>query len=111
MDVLLVNPPDIASKYKDVLGLTAPPLGLAYIGAVLEQNSVKVTILDAPALDMDLQGYQRKLAKMHVDLLGVQTTTPTIKQALAVGRVTKELRPDCTVTMGGYHATFMPEQL
>jgi len=111
MEVLLVNPPDIKSKYKDVLGLTAPPLGLAYIGAVLEENDVKVTILDAPALDMDLQGYRRELARKHVDLLGVQTTTPTIKQALAVGKITKELHPECTVTMGGYHATFMPEQV
>ncbi|MGA7470409.1 MAG: radical SAM protein [Halobacteriota archaeon] len=111
MEVLLVNPPDIASKYKDVLGLTAPPLGLAYIGAVLEENDVKVTILDAPALDMDFQGYQRELANKHVDLLGVQTTTPTIKQALAVGKITKELHPECTVTMGGYHDTFMPEQV
>jgi len=111
MEVLLVNPPDIASKYKDVLGLTAPPLGLAYIGAVLEENDVKVTILDAPALDMDFQGYQRELANKHVDLLGVQTTTPTVKQALAVGKITKELHPECTVTMGGYHATFMPEQV
>ena len=111
MEVLLVNPPDIASKYKDVLGLTAPPLGLAYIGAVLEENDVKVTILDAPALDMDFQGYQRELANKHVDLLGVQTTTATIKQALAVGKITKELHPECTVTMGGYHATFMPEQV
>ncbi|MGB9371510.1 MAG: radical SAM protein [Halobacteriota archaeon] len=111
MEVLLVNPPDITSKYKDVLGLTAPPLGLAYIGAVLEENDVKVTILDAPALDMNFQGYQRELANKHVDLLGVQTTTPTIKQALAVGKITKELYPECMVTMGGYHATFMPEQV
>jgi len=111
MEVLLVNPPDIKSKYKDVLGLTAPPLGLAYIGAVLEENDVKVTILDAPALDMDCQGYQRELANKHVDLLGVQTTTPTIKQALTVGKITKELYPECMVTMGGYHATFMPEQV
>ena len=111
MEVLLVNPPDIKSKYKDVLGLTAPPLGLAYIGAVLEENDVKVTILDAPALDMDFQGYQRELANKHVDLLGVQTTTPTIKQALTVGKITKELYPECMVTMGGYHATFMPEQV
>jgi len=111
MEVLLVNPPDIKSKYKDVLGLTAPPLGLAYIGAVLEENDVKVTILDAPALDMDFQGYQRELANKHVDLLGVQTTTPTIKQALTVGKITKELYPECMVTMGGYHANFMPEQV
>jgi len=39
---------------------------------------------------MDLQGYQRELAHKHVDRR-VQTTTPTIKQALAVGKITKEL--------------------
>ena len=111
MEVLLVNPPDISSKYKDVLGLTAPPLGLAYIGAVLEDNGVNVSILDAPALDMDLEGFRREIAHKHVDLLGVQTTTPTIRQALGVGKMTKELCPECTVSMGGYHATFMPEQL
>jgi anaerobic magnesium-protoporphyrin IX monomethyl ester cyclase len=111
MDVLLVNPPDIASKYKDVLGLTAPPLGLAYIAAVLEQNGVNVTVVDAPALNMDLYAYERMLKNTHVDLLGVQTTTPTIKQALAVARITKALKPDCAVTLGGYHATFTADQL
>jgi radical SAM superfamily enzyme YgiQ (UPF0313 family) len=111
MDVLLVNPPDIASKYKDVLGLTAPPLGLAYIAAVLEQNGVKVTVVDAPALNMDLYAYERMLKNTNVDLLGVQTTTPTIKQALAVARITKALKPDCAVTLGGYHATFTADQL
>ena len=111
MDVLLVNPPDVSSKYKELLGLTAPPLGLAYIGAVLEQNDINVTILDAPALDMDMQAYERKLSGMRVDLLGVQTTTPTVKQALDVGEITKSVHPDCTVTMGGYHATFMAQQL
>ena len=111
MNVLLVNPPDITCKYKDVLGLTAPPLGLAYIAAVLEQNSVDVTVVDAPALNMDLPAYERMLKKTRVDLLGVQTTTPTIKQALAVARVTKALKPDCAVTLGGYHATFTADQL
>ncbi|MGZ4914351.1 MAG: B12-binding domain-containing radical SAM protein [Halobacteriota archaeon] len=111
MNVLLVNPPDVSSKYRELLGLTAPPLGLAYIGAVLEQNDIDVTIIDAPALDMDLQDYQRAISKTSVDLLGVQTTTPTIKQALAVARITKATHPDSTITMGGYHATFMAQQL
>ncbi len=111
MDVLLVNPPDVSSKYRELLGLTAPPLGLAYIGAVLEQNDIDVTIIDAPALDMGLEDYRRAVSKMSVDLLGVQTTTPTIKQALAVARITKAAHPDSTVTMGGYHATFMAQQL
>jgi len=110
MEVLLVNPPEIQSRYKE-LGLTAPPLGLAYIAAVLEENSVKVKILDAPALNMDFYKYRKAVSKLNVDVLGVQTTTPTINHALQVAQITREERPDCVVTLGGYHATFMPNQI
>ena len=111
MEVLLVNPPEIQSKYSEFLGLTAPPLGLAYIAAVLEENSIKVKILDAPALNMDFYKYRQTVSKLNVDVLGVQTTTPTISQALQVAQITKEEHPDCVVTLGGYHATFMSHQL
>jgi len=111
MEVLLVNPPEIQSKYKEFLGLTAPPLGLAYIAAVLEENSIKVKILDAPALNMDFYKYRKAVSKLNVDVLGVQTTTPTINQALQVAQITKEEQSDCVITLGGYHATFMPNQI
>ena len=111
MEVLLVNPPEIQSKYRELLGLTAPPLGLAYIAAVLEENSIKVKILDAPALNMDLYKYRKAVSKLNVDILGVQTTTPTIDQALQVAQITKKEHPDCVVTLGGYHATFMSHQI
>ena len=79
MEVLLVNPPDIKSKYKDVLGLTAPPLGLAYIGAVLEERRQGHHFRCAGPRS-GLAGLRRELARKHVDLLGVQTTTPTISK-------------------------------
>ena len=41
MKVLLINPPYNSSKYK-FIGLVAPPLGLAYIAAVLETGGVEV---------------------------------------------------------------------
>ena len=48
VDVVLINPPDIHSKYEEFLGLTAPPLGLGYIAAVLEKKDYNVAIIDAP---------------------------------------------------------------
>ncbi len=48
MKVLMINPPYSSSKYK-FIGLVAPPLGIAYIAAMLERNGVEVKILDAPA--------------------------------------------------------------
>ena len=48
VDVVLINPPDIHSKYEEFLGLTAPPLGLGYIAVVLEKKGYNVAIIDAP---------------------------------------------------------------
>ena len=52
MKVLLVNPPYNSSKYR-FIGLVAPPLGIAYIAAVLEKKGFDVSIIDAPAIEMD----------------------------------------------------------
>ena len=52
MKVLFVNPPQTASKYK-FMGVIAPPLGIAYMAGVLQENNVDVEILDASAEDMD----------------------------------------------------------
>ena len=51
MKVLMINPPYSSSKYK-FIGLVAPPLGIAYIAAMLEKNDITVKILDAPALEI-----------------------------------------------------------
>ena len=54
MDVLLINPPWIKRKgniWRGVAGCS-PPLGLAYLAAVLEKRGIKVRILDAQAEDI-----------------------------------------------------------
>lgn len=50
VEVLLINPPESTNKYRTFLNVLAPPLGIAYIGAVLEENGISVKIIDAPAL-------------------------------------------------------------
>ena len=52
MKVLFVNPPQTASKYK-FMGVIAPPLGIAYMAGVLQENNIDVEILDATAEDKD----------------------------------------------------------
>ena len=49
LKVALVNPPaSQCFEVQSILGLNAPPLGLAYIGAVLERDGYNVTMIDAP---------------------------------------------------------------
>lgn len=105
MKVLFVNPPQTASKYK-FMGVIAPPLGIAYMAGVLQENNIDVEILDASAEDMDFKDVEKELLKRKPDLVALTALTPTIGRALETAQVVKEILPDSIVVMGGYHPTF-----
>lgn len=105
MKVLFVNPPQTASKYK-FMGVIAPPLGIAYMAGVLQENNIDVEILDASAEDMDFKDVEKELLKRKPDLVALTALTPTIGRALEIAQVVKETLPDSIVVMGGYHPTF-----
>lgn len=105
MKVLFVNPPQTASKYK-FMGVIAPPLGIAYMDGVLQENNIDVEILDASAEDMDFKDVEKELLKRKPDLVALTALTPTIGRALETAQVVKETLPDSIVVMGGYHPTF-----
>ena len=105
MKVLLVNPPYNSSKYK-FIGLVAPPLGIAYIAAMLEKNGVTVKILDAPALELDHESVKNEIAEYSPDVIAITSVTPTIASALKTAKISKEACPDAVTVMGGYHPTF-----
>ena len=105
MKVLFVNPPQTASKYK-FMGVIAPPLGIAYMAGVLQENHIDVEILDASAEDMDFKDVEKELLKRKPDLVALTALTTTIGRALETAQVVKETLPDSIVVMGGYHPTF-----
>lgn len=105
MKVLFVNPPQTASKYK-FMGVIAPPLGIAYMAGVLQENNIDIEILDASAEDMDFKDVEKELLKRKPDLVALTALTPTIGRALETAQVVKETLPDSIVVMGGYHPTF-----
>jgi len=110
MKVLLINPPYNSSKYK-FIGLVAPPLGLAYIAAVLETGGVEVKIIDAPAVDMDFDDIKRELERFSPDLVAITAVTPTIDIALNVAEISKKACPGALIVLGGYHPTFTYSKL
>jgi anaerobic magnesium-protoporphyrin IX monomethyl ester cyclase len=108
--VLLVNPPHIISKYK-FIGLVAPPLGISYIAAVLEKNSVDVSIIDASAMEMDWYELGKEIEKISPDVVAITALTPTIEQALETAKIAKSILPESTIILGGYHPTFTFKKL
>ncbi|WP_288193533.1 B12-binding domain-containing radical SAM protein [uncultured Methanobrevibacter sp.] len=105
MKITFINPPQTASKYK-FLGVIAPPLGMSYIAAVLEENGYDVSIIDATALDYDFDQLANRVKKENPDIVSITALTPTIGRALESAQVVKEVLPDTMVILGGYHPTF-----
>ncbi len=88
-----------------------PPLGLAYMAAVLEQNGFEVKIFDCPVCEFDHDKLKAELESYQPTMVGIGSMTPTIESALKSARLTKEVCPDAKVLMGGPHATFAGEEI
>ncbi|MFX1254456.1 MAG: B12-binding domain-containing radical SAM protein [Promethearchaeota archaeon] len=107
MKILLVVPPGEKKSKYSFLRFTAPPLGLAYIAAVLLENQFnRVQILDSNALSLTYEGYERILRQVQPDIVGIQTMTPDFYNAVSAAKIAKE--NGSNVVMGGQHATFKP---
>jgi len=105
----LVSPP-YESDVKSVVGVSPPPIGLAYLASVLrDKHDVKV--LDANGLGYGLDDVRRELKKFYPDVVGITSVTPSIYQAYQVAKIAKEVREDCKVIVGGPHATFPPHNI
>src|SRR5512135_1988652 len=81
-----------------------PPLGLAYMAAILEQNNFDVRIYDCPASEIDHAQLKKELEAYQPTIVGVGSMTPTIESALKSAQIGKEV--GAKVVMGGPHATF-----
>ncbi len=112
--ILLLVPPleqKEVTKYKlAFLNFTAPPLGLGYIAAVLEENGFsKIRILDCSALEYTFEIYRQYLKRFTPDFVGIQTLTPNLYNALKAAQIARDERVPY-IALGGYHPTAMPDE-
>ena len=101
--IALITPPVLEKVAHHPL---FPPLGLAYMAAILEQNDIEVKIIDSPVLGYNHQNIKTELEGFKPNMVGVGSMTPTIESALKCAQIAKEACPDAQVLMGGPHATF-----
>ena len=94
--------PNLSSQYPQ------PPMGLALIAAILERAGYPVSVVDANALNLQLEAIT-PLVK-DADVIGLTAMTPSINIALATARQLKKAYPDKIIILGGAHATLLPEE-
>ena len=107
MKVLLVCP-EYKRLFKEIKGAEwiSPPLGLAYLSAVLKQNGHEVRIIDMQTDSTN------PIDLVHdFDVLGITSTTPLINRALDILGKAKLTNPDILTVIGGAHASALPSEV
>jgi anaerobic magnesium-protoporphyrin IX monomethyl ester cyclase len=100
MNILLAYPFK-EDTYRKV-GFILPPLGIAYIAAVLRDNGHDVSIVDYNVTD-------EKTDFGKYDMVGISTATSRYKSSLHLAKDAKDA--GCTVVMGGPHVSYRDEEV
>jgi radical SAM superfamily enzyme YgiQ (UPF0313 family) len=86
-----------------------PPLGLAYIAAVLKEEH-DVSIVDAQALNLTTSELESTIAEEKPDVVGVTAMTSTLKGALEAARLAKKVDAEIKTVLGGPHLFIYPQE-
>ena len=109
MKVQLFVPPGGYFAERWSKGSTMPPLGLLYIGAVLEKGGIDVEIVPADVLKMTWRDIGQKIRRDRPDIVGVTSTTENRFQSFDLVRLAKRAHPQALTVMGGPHASMAAE--
>jgi radical SAM superfamily enzyme YgiQ (UPF0313 family) len=104
LKIVLINP--IFEHVSSVL----PPMGLLYIGAVLEKNSFDVKLIDANVYKMDNETIVKKTADEEPDIIGLTISTPMLVNVVSLTRMLKDECSESKIVFGGPHPSAMPEE-
>ncbi len=83
------------------------PLGLLYLGAVLEEKGVDVEVLDLNFYN----NWREELAKHDADVYGVYCSSPLLNSVIEISNFIKKTFPNKIRIVGGPHPTSLPEPM
>ncbi len=119
MKVLLVSPPypkdKIFRKSMKHLGAILPPLGMAYVAAVLESDGFTVKCIDGPA-QATVEGYgyeelEEDIRAFAPDIVGITASTSQADYVKICLDLVKNQNSRCTTILGGTLISAAPQDL
>lgn len=117
MKVLLIYPPAhhmITTNVPNVVDEHTghyPPLGLMYVASHAEKHTNhEIEILDTQVEEMDYDVIKQEVAKRKPDVVGIQTMTFTLIDAILTAKTVKEVDKSIHVCLGGPHVNIFPEE-
>jgi radical SAM superfamily enzyme YgiQ (UPF0313 family) len=111
MKIVLLSMPDSAPVIMHESAFHMPNLGLASIGANVDEKN-EVYIIDLIRKRRKIRRYlTRVLLKIQPDLVGLSAMTWQYATCVKLMKLIKTLLPRVKVVLGGYHASLMYEEI
>jgi len=115
--IFFVNPPITRAQREGPLGpvikslyFNSPPLGLAYLAAVVERAGGRVALMDAAVEDLSMEETVERIARFAPDVVGLTSTTNFFCNALELAEALKKTLPGVTLMLGGPHVSSHVEE-
>jgi radical SAM superfamily enzyme YgiQ (UPF0313 family) len=112
--ILLINPKTSKSSEIQRLYFREPNLGILYLTAILDQNSIPVDILDLEQFldlsELELKQLIEEKSKIY-RVFGITSLTNTFHLALNIARIIKKQDENNIIVLGGPHVTFMYKEI
>jgi radical SAM superfamily enzyme YgiQ (UPF0313 family) len=112
MNFVFINPPcEIKnSNIWSIINSEIPPLGIALLAAIWDEQGQTSQIIDAAVLQLSIPEIIAKI-NPAADFVGITATTPVISAAAMIARKVRERLPDVKIIMGGVHPTIFHKEL
>ncbi len=112
MNFVFIHPPRKIEKNNiwSVINSENPPLGLALLAAIWDEQGHTSQIIDAAALKLSLPEIIDSI-NPAADYIGFTATTPEISSATAIAREIRKKFPHIKIIMGGVHPTVFHKEL
>ncbi|MCK4818745.1 cobalamin-dependent protein, partial [bacterium] len=103
-DIMLIYPPYTWEH-------TSPPLGLAYIAAILRNSGYAVRVLDMNPTHIDLEQLENELRADEPKIVGISAMTNQANATVEIAERVKMVDDSIKVIVGGSHPTALPDEM
>ncbi len=106
--LMTTAPPENGAWY---LGKRLPPIGLMYVAAALEKAGFKVQMLDNYLMKKSIEEIKQLITQINPGIVGITCGSATYPRCVETSKAIKQVKSDCKIVVGGWHASYMPDSL
>jgi radical SAM superfamily enzyme YgiQ (UPF0313 family) len=112
MNFTFINPPRniTSNNIWSIINSKIPPLGIALLSAIWDEQGHTSQIIDAEALQLSIPEIIARI-NPDADFVGIPATTPGISKVLVIARKVRETFPHIKIIMGGVHPSIFHKEL